>query len=346
LKRDGNNQERLLDAIVTSAARGGQMIKKLLAFAGGEQGNREQIDVREIVSEAEEILRNTLPKSIELNVECSDNLHLVSGDATELSQVLMNLAINARDAMPGGGRLELRAENFQLDPVRAALSDRLAAGPHVLIRASDTGSGIPPEIVERIFDPFFTTKPQGKGTGLGLATSLGIIRSHGGDMTVYSEPGRGAAFSIYLPAVKVEEMPAIPASGDQIPAGHGEMIMLVDDEPLIVETARAALESGGYRVASAGGGAEAVAYYQHNYASVDAVLLDVMMPGLDGFATKDDLRAINPKVRIIASSGLRRPGEEGGRLADVDGFLPKPYSDDQLLRIVRRVLDAERTINP
>ena len=190
LKRGGNHHERLLDVIVTSAERGGQMIKKLLSFAGGEQGVRERIDVREILSEAEEILRHTLPKTIELHVECADDLHPVSGDATELSQVLMNLAINARDAMPDGGRLELRAENFHVDPARAARATTLQAGPHLLIRVSDTGSGISKENIERIFDPFFTTKEQGKGTGLGLATSLGIVRSHGGDMTVYSRTRR------------------------------------------------------------------------------------------------------------------------------------------------------------
>ncbi len=205
LKRGGNHQERLLEVIVTSAERGGQMIKKLLSFAGGEHGVRERIDVREIMSEAEEILRHTLPKTIDLHVECADNLHPVSGDSTELSQVLMNLAINARDAMPDGGRLELRAENFHVDPSRAGRSDTLQAGPHVLISVSDTGSGISKENIERIFDPFFTTKAQGKGTGLGLATSLGIVRSHGGDMTVYSEPGDGTSFSIYLPSARLEE---------------------------------------------------------------------------------------------------------------------------------------------
>ena len=344
LKHGSTNQERLLDVIATSAERGGQMLNRLLAFAGGEQGQRERIDVAEILSEAENILRHTLPKSIDVQVACAKSLHRVSGNSTELLQVVMNLAINVRDAMPDGGTLELRAENLDVDASQAANSDRLHAGPHALICVSDSGSGIHPEIVDRIFDPFFTTKPQGKGTGLGLATSLGIIRSHDGDITVDSELGRGSAFSIYLPEATAAQGPSIPSGTDDVSSGHHEMILLADDEPLIVETARATLEASGYRVATAGDGAQAVAYYRENFQSVDVVLLDVMMPGMDGFDTRDALRAVHPHVRIIASSGLRRPNEHRAeRLADVDGFLSKPYSDEQLLRVVRNVLDVERS---
>ncbi len=296
LKRGSNNQPRLLDAIVTSAERGGHMIKKLLAFAGGEQGQQQQIDVREIMLEAEEILSHTLPKSIDLQVRCDQNLHSVVGDATELSQILMNLAINARDAMPSGGRLELKAENFRVDPQRAARSDILKSGPHVLITVSDTGTGIPREIVDRIFDPFFTTKKQGQGTGLGLATTLGIVRSHGGDISVYTEPGNGTLFSILLPSAHSSEAPAAPEESEELPSGHGEMILLVDDEPLILEMARNTLEASGYRVTAAGGGAEAIAVYQHNSENIDLVLLDMMMPGMDGFATKDGLRDRSPSA--------------------------------------------------
>ncbi|MEO8494629.1 MAG: CHASE3 domain-containing protein [Planctomycetota bacterium] len=344
IKRGGSNTERLANTIVTSTERGAQMIRKLLAFAGGEQGTRERIELREILLEADEILSHTLPKTIDLRVACGDDLHAVTGDATELSQVLMNLAINARDAMPEGGRLELEAKNCHVDPARAARSDTLQAGPHVLLTVTDTGSGIPPNIIERIFDPFFTTKEQGKGTGLGLSTTLGIVRSHGGDVTVYSEPGQGSSFAIYLPSAAMGEASSVQASGEEVASGGSETILLADDEPLILETARATLEAVGYRVASAKSGAEALAVYQHQSDSIDLVLLDMMMPGMDGFAAKDALRAINPRVRIIASSGLRRPGADGGRLDDVDGFLPKPYSDEQLLRIVRKVLDAAVTI--
>ena len=162
-------------------------------------------------------------------------------------------------------------------------------------------------------------------------------------MTVSSPVGQGTTFSIYLPSAKSEETSTRQATSDKIPQGNGELILLVDDEPMILETARVALEASGYRVTTAGGGAEAVAYYQHHVASVDAVLLDTTMPGMDGVATQDRLRAIDPQVPIIVSSGVRRPSEEERRLADVDGFLPKPYSDTQLLRVVRRVLDARVT---
>lgn len=341
LKRADSNRERLADTIVASADRGAQMIKKLLAFAGGEAGVQERIDVHEILREAEDILRHTLPMTIELQVDCSDDLYAVSGDATELSQVILNLAINARDAMPDGGRLELRAANFQVEPSQNERGDDLQAGPHVLITVHDTGTGIPRSIIDRIFDPFFTTKEQGNGTGLGLATSLGIVRTHGGDITVSSEPGQGTTFTILLPATEQELGPRDSTEIGSSSAGNGEMILLVDDEPLIVETTRATLEAAGYQVNTAAGGAEAVAVYREKADTIDLVILDMMMPGIDGFATKDRLRDINPSVRVIASSGFRRPSDEGGRMNDVQGFLPKPYSDEQLLRLIRNVLDEK-----
>jgi CheY-like chemotaxis protein len=256
---------------------------------------------------------------------------------------LINLAINARDAMPDGGRLELHAENDEAPSLRTGCSDVLQAGPRVVISVSDSGSGISRENLERIFDPFFTTKEQGKGTGLGLATSLGIVRSYGGDITVLSRLGEGTSFSIYLPAAGEIDASTVQESGDEAPTGNGELILLVDDEPLIVEVARVTLETNGYRVTVAGGGAEAVAYYQRHGETVDAVVLDMMMPGMDGFATMDALRAIKPNVRITASSGLSRPIAKDGRLAAIDGFLPKPYSDAQLLSVVRKMLDREFT---
>ncbi len=312
MKRGGEHHERLLDAIVTSAERGGKMIHKLLSFAGGGHGVRERIVVREILGEAEEILKHTLPKTVDLEVECADDLHDLSGDATELSQVLMNLAINARDAMPDGGRLILRAENCILAPSGIRRSDTLQAGPHVLIQVSDNGTGISAEHLESIFDPFFTTKPQGKGTGLGLATSLGIVRSHGGDITVSSQLGKGTAFSIYLPVGKPTRATTTPGITEHLLSGNGATILLVDDEPLIVETAAATLEASGYVVTKAVGGEEAIAYFQQNPASVDVILLDMMMPDMDGFATKTASgRSTRTPGSLPAAASAARPRKVG-----------------------------------
>ncbi len=196
LQRGSKSPARLTENIVTSADRGARMIQKLLAFAGGEKTDRQQVDVREILAELEEILSHTLPQSINLQVKVPDSIGQIDGDSTELSQVIMNLSINARDAMPHGGRLLIEAENVLVDASHAARSDNLKPGPHISISVSDTGHGIPREIIDRIFDPFFTTKPQGQGTGLGLATTIGIVRSYEGEITVTSEPGKETRFVI------------------------------------------------------------------------------------------------------------------------------------------------------
>ncbi len=340
VKRGSNNSSRLLDTIILSAERGGRMIKKLLAFAGGDKSDRKLIDVREIVLEAGEMLNHTLPKTIDLQIRTPDKLLPILGDATELSQVLMNLAINSRDAMPDGGRLEIEISDFHVDSSRAKRSDSLQVGSYVLITVADTGEGIPANIVDRIFDPFFTTKSQGKGTGLGLATTLGIVRSYGGDIDVYSELGIGTTFSVYLPSSPIDVGFTHQHDAQiETPSGEGETVLIVDDESMILETARETLESAGYRVLSASGGADALTLYKQRKSEIDLVLLDMMMPTMDGFEVKKELKAISPDVRIIASSGLRRPGHEGGKMADVNGFLAKPYSDEQLLQTVRKVLE-------
>lgn len=341
MKRGSKNAERLLDTIILSAERGAKMIKKLLAFAGGETAGRHPVDLREIVLEAEDILSHTLPKTIDLQIKVPGYLPTIMADATELSQVVMNLAINARDAMPEGGRLEIELNYFDGETSWNQSASSTRTQPHVLLTVTDNGEGIPLEIVDRVFDPFFTTKAQGKGTGLGLATVLGIVRSCGGDVNVVSEPGAGTTFSIYLP-VSSEAMAAPqPKTVAALALAKGETILLVDDEPLIAETARETLESNGYRVLTAAGGVEAVAVWQKHKREINLVVLDMMMPGLDGIETKRALRDLNADTKILASSGLKRPEAEGSQLFDVEGFLPKPYSDQQLLHAVRSALDAE-----
>ncbi len=339
-QRPGVNQSRLLEMIVTSAERGGKMIRNLLAFAGGERAALELVYVDEVVREVEEILSHSLPKTIELKTNFAANLSQVMADPTELSQVLVNLAINARDAMPEGGELAIEAFNLNIN---ASADQPLAApgqGDYVVLRVTDQGHGIAPEIQERIFDPFFTTKTQGKGTGLGLATSLGIVRSYGGEIVVASEVGVGATFSVYLPAA--ETTFAVGSRSSRTvsdPDGNGELILLVDDEPNILESARALLLQSGYQVEVALSGHEAITRFSKSPEEFKLVIVDIMMPELDGVATKERLRALRRSIKIIGSSGLRRPRVDAG-LEGFDGFLPKPYSNLEILRIVRRTLDA------
>ncbi len=344
LTRGSKSPERLLQNIATSADRGSRMIKKLLAFAGGDRPERVPINLRTVLDEVRELLSHTLTQSIDLGFTIPDDLKLIDGDSTELSQVVMNLALNARDAMPGGGQLEIEASNFVVDSSRAKSSDVLKVGNHVLLSVTDSGEGIPREIIDRIYDPFFTTKPLGKGTGLGLATTLGIVRSYGGDMNVYSEPGVGTKFSVYLPCSKrfapAESTKDVP---QQSLNGNGEAILIVDDETLILESARETLESSHYRVFAASRGSEAIEIFEKQQTQIKLVVLDMMMPGMDGFQTKDALRQFDPAVRIVGSSGLRRPNQDGERWQDINGFLPKPYTAEQLLQVVRTALHSDST---
>jgi CheY-like chemotaxis protein len=227
------------------------------------------------------------------------------GDSTELCQLLLNLCINARDAMPDGGRLTITAENVQIDETQARAIPDLTIGPHTMMTVADIGTGIPRQIIDRVFDPFFTTKEQGQGTGLGLATCLGIVRSHVGAINVYSEAGQGTEFTIYLPAAHSEQAAFVPTPLHDVPQGRGELVLLVDDETMVLDMARATLELNGYRVLSAVGGAEAVSLYAENADEIQAVVMDMMMPGMDGTATIRALRDIRPEVRVITSSGFR-----------------------------------------
>lgn len=333
----GQDRQDLLQTIRLSAHRGAEMIKQLLAFAGGNEGSRESIELRQVLLEVQSILGHTLPKTIQVEVEAPDALWNVVGDATELSQVLMNLSINARDAMPDGGCLRLTAENVLVDGSVRPWSDVLRPGPHVRITVADTGTGISPSIIERVFDPFFTTKDQGDGTGLGLSTSLGIIRGHDGAIHVHSEPGQGTTFAIYLPAQSAPP-PADVGGRYDLPRGQGECILVVDDEAALLEMTCATLQSYGYRAVPAADGEQAVALLEQPDASIQLAIVDMMMPGMNGPATVAALHRVRPELPTIASSGLRRPAVGTDQLAGSVGYLPKPFSDEQLLGAVQQAL--------
>jgi two-component system cell cycle sensor histidine kinase/response regulator CckA len=333
--------QRLLTILELNSQREANLIKQILSFARGVEGERKPLQVTNIISEIEKVIKETFPKSIEIRTDIQKDLSAISGDSTQLHQVLMNLCVNARDAMQDGGILSISAENIFVDENYARMYAEAKVGSYVVITVSDTGTGIPPEIMDRIFEPFFTTKEHGKGTGLGLSTSLGIVKSHGGFITVYSEVGQGTKFSIHLPVITtIEEQKAEGELG--LPVGQGELVLVVDDEATIREITCSTLEAYGYRVITANDGAEAAALYAQNIEETRVVLMDMAMPNMDGLASIRVLRKINPKVKIIAASGLT----EREKLTKVENinanaFLPKPYTAEKLLKTIHEVLCAK-----
>jgi len=342
--QDPDSQE-LLAIVSSSAHRGADMVRQVLSFARGVEGRRMEVQIKHLLGEIVKVANDTFPKNIQVRTIIPYDLWTVMGDPTQLHQVLLNLCVNARDAMPHGGAITLAAENLTLDAHYAGLSWNQEAkpGPYVFVRVTDTGTGMPPPIMEKIFDPFFTTKELGKGTGLGLSTSLAIVKSHGGFIRVESELGKGAKFSVYLPA-EVETSPAAAAkAASEMPRGHGELILVVDDEAAVRQITEQTLQSFGYRVVLALDGAEAVAVYARQGAEIAAVVMDMMMPIMDGPATIQVLRRMNPAIRIIGVSGLSDPGHAAQATGlGVEYFLPKPFTAETLLKTLKAVLSVER----
>lgn len=341
--RPGLDRKALLETAQASVERGAGMIRQLLAFGGGLPGEHASVSVPDLIGEVRGMLEHTLPKSIALRVWVASGVWPVTGDATQLTQVLMNLCVNARDAMPDGGTLEVAAANQALDERRAALHPGATAGRYVMLTVSDTGTGIPPGVQVRMFDPFFTTKPFGQGTGLGLATTLGIVKAHGGFVGVYSEPGKGAKFTVHLPAAVPASAPEPEADAAVPPGGHGELILVADDEPLLRTVAASVLTSAGYEVVTAANGDEAVDLYCRRQGQVAAVVLDVMMPGTGGVAALRRIRELDPNPRVVVASGLQPSAAEAELLTACGAvFVLKPYSDDDLLTAIRSVLTPAR----
>jgi PAS domain S-box-containing protein len=327
--------QKLLSMLESAVERGSGLIRQMLSFARGTEGERTAVDIGHLVDEIEKIVTETFPRTIALHTEIPDGLPTISGDPTQLHQVLMNLCVNARDAMSNGGSLEIRAETVMLDEQYVRMHLEAKPGLHLVLSVTDQGVGIPPGIIERIFEPFFTTKDVGKGTGLGLATVLGIVKSHDGFVNVYSELGRGTTFKVYLPAL--ETPVAVPATTPPaIPTGRGELILVVDDEASIREITKATLESYNYAVLTAADGTEAVAAYATHGTNIRLVVTDMVMPYLDGNAMIRAIQKLNPKVRIIAVSGLKQ-NEEMLRKQMIT-FLHKPYTSETLLKAVHEIL--------
>lgn len=346
LLKDNTSDPRdreMLEMVERSAHRGADIIRQLLTFSRGVEGARMPLQPRHLLKEMSGIIRETFPRHITLVEKVAADLAPVVADATQLHQVLVNLCVNARDAMPEGGTLTITAGNVMLSAEEVQARPGVKAGPHVLIKVADTGSGMPPEIIERIFDPFFTTKDIGKGTGLGLSTVLGIVRSHQGFITVYSEVGSGSAFRVYLPAVPKTMADSATPFAEKLPHGGGELILVVDDEETIREAIQRVLESHNYRVLTARNGKEAVTAFLRQREEVNLVLTDVMMPEMGGAALVRSLRLLNSRIKIIATSGLEPEGKRGElAVLGVATILPKPCGPQELLNAIRTELNSGR----
>lgn len=342
LARDNETIE-LLTTLERSTRRGADLVKQVLSFARGVEGKRVSVNPIHLMRDLLTVMRDTFPKSIDVSFTSASDLWTMTGDPTQIHQVFLNLCVNARDAMPGGGRLAVSMENAVVDDTFAAMNPEARTGSYVVVKIADTGAGIPPHILERVFEPFFTTKGIGQGTGLGLSTTLAIVRSHDGFINLQSETGIGTTFELYLPAnttaAAADEMPVEEV---RLPRGKGECVLVVDDEEAIRQVVQRTLERFGYRVLLASHGAEAVSIYAQRHRDIAVVLTDMAMPVMDGPALMIALRAIDPDVRIIGSSGLAA----GGNMARAKGsgighFVPKPYTAETLLATLELVLKEE-----
>ena len=331
----------MLDMLDRSARRGAELVQQILSFARGVEGEHKLIQLRHLLADLEKMIRETFPKSIQFQKNIDPNLRPIHGNPTQIHQVLLNLCVNARDAMPTGGTLAILAEDTRFEEPQVRRHAGVKAGPFVVLRVVDTGTGIPPELLERIFEPFFTTKEPGKGTGLGLATVRGILKNHGGFVEVKSEVGKGTSFRICLPAAEPQSSQTTFTKVAELPVGHGELVLVVDDEEAIQQIARATLENFGYRVISANNGAEALAAYKQHGSEVKAVILDSMMPFMDGAATIRALREIAPRLRILGVSGLSVDEGISGGPGAVQAFLTKPYTAQDLLLKLHAVLQTD-----
>lgn len=331
------HSKRLLPIMIGNARRGAALVRQVLSFARGLEGKCTMLKIEQTILEIEQVIKETFPKSISIFTNISQQLGTICGDTTQLHQVLMNLCVNARDAMPEGGTLSISAENIFIDEAYVRKNLDAHAGSYIVITVADTGTGIAAELLDRIFEPFFTTKEIGKGTGLGLSTVIGITKSHGGFVKVYSEVGKGTKFQVYIPAIDAPENPPVITS--ELPQGNGELILVVDDETAILEVTKASLETFNYQALTASDGVEAVTLYAAHRNQISVVLTDMMMPSMDGLTTIRTLQKINPQVKIIAVSGIASR-EQLAKAAEigVKTFLSKPYTTQELLEIINKVL--------
>jgi two-component system, cell cycle sensor histidine kinase and response regulator CckA len=332
---DASTQE-LLEILHDSTHRGADLVKQILSFTRGIEGKPTSTQVTHLLAEIRKVIKQAFPKNIELVTNFTPDLWLIAADATLLHQVFMNLCVNARDAMPQGGTLTIAATNLTIAETETRQHFVAPAGAYVVVTIADTGMGIPPAVIDHIFDPFFTTKAIGKGTGLGLATVMGIVKSHHGFITVDSAREQGSRFNIYLPATATADAEAQANAAPR--SGHNELILVVDDEVAIQEVTKATLEAYNYRVLTANDGIEAIALYAQHKHHIRVVVLDLMMPFLDSITIIRTLHKLNPTVQIIAMSGLATNEAVKTTMQEpVQAFLAKPFAAPELLNLLSQL---------
>ena len=330
---------KMLDVLESSAKRGAGIIKQILTFARGTQGEKTLLQPKYLVSEIEKMISDTFPRSIQITTKSVKHPWIIQGDPTQLYQVLMNLCVNARDAMPNGGVLMIETDNIVLDEHMTGIHLDAKPGSYVVISVSDAGMGIPASVIDKIFEPFFTTKEIGKGTGLGLSTVIGIVKSHSGFVTVYSEINKGTRFKVYLPATDTKESEGAMDDKVELPKGKGELVLVVDDEDAIRDIQKRTLEAHGYSVLTARDGTEAIVKYSSNQEMIEVVVTDMMMPYMDGVATIRAIRRLNPAVKFIGMSGLLE-GTDYNKVVGGDViFLQKPYTTEKFLTTLNEVIN-------
>jgi PAS domain S-box-containing protein len=335
---DHATARQYVDLILRTTTRAADLTQKLLAFSRKGKVLAVPLDIHRCIEDALALLERSVDRRIKLVRELQAQNAIITGDAAQIQNIMLNLGLNARDAMPEGGTLTIATRNTQLDLAYCAASPfKLQPGLYIQVSVRDTGIGMTPEVLRRLFEPFFTTKPTGKGTGLGLAAVYGAVRGHNGAITVASEPGAGAVFHVYLP-VAANATPPRPAAREDIVLGFGT-VLLVDDEEVIRQTASLMLKALGYQVLLATNGREGVEQYRKNMGRINIVLLDMVMPEMNGVACFREIRKLDPRARVIISSGFARDADLTQLLVEgLAGFIQKPYRRVELSRELGRVL--------
>ncbi len=334
-------RENILETIECSAQRGAEITRQLLTFTKGVQGGRTPLRVPGLLQKMEKIMRGTFPKNIVINLRVDEGLPPVLGNATQFHQVLLNLCVNARDAMPDGGTLILSAAQTVLGPEEASAIPGASPGSHVLLEVQDTGMGIPADIMDRIFDPFFTTKGPEKGSGLGLATVLGIVRSHQGFLAVESRPGQGTAFRVYLPPAQETEQAA--ATTEEMWQEAGGLVLVVEDDAAVREAVGRMLEATGLTVVTAVDGVDGMVKFSDRRSDLAAVITDLVMPNMEGLALVRAIRRLAPEMPVVAMTGVDVENRTAPlRRLGVRQVLAKPFTAPQLLQALREALQARK----